>query len=110
MTGFHPRPPAHHNAPLGTSAVAADAIARHAPTVSYRVLEYFRSRGAEGATDDEGERALGLKSQSFTPRRGELARKKLLIDSGRRRLTSSGRPAAVWVTPEHAPAAAPVTP
>lgn len=59
-------PPARHNAPAGTSGVAADRITGHAKDLRARVLG-------------------------------------LVVDSGRRRNTASGRPAAVWVTPNHAP-------
>jgi len=48
-------------------------------------------------TDDEGEEALGILAQTYTPRRGELVKLKLIVDSGMRRKTRSGRPAAAWV-------------
>jgi hypothetical protein len=95
-------PPAHRNAPKGTSEVAA-RMARHAaPTQAARIIEYLTARGPEGATDDEGEAALGIKCQSYTPRRGALADAGLVVDSGRRRHTTSKRPAAVWVLAKHA--------
>lgn len=95
--------PAHHNAPPGTSDAAARRIEDFAPTLRRRVHDLIRDRGAFGATDDEGESALGIKPQSYTPRRGELVDLGLVMDSGKRRKTESGRAAAVWVTPEHAP-------
>lgn len=95
-------PPARHNAPAGTSSVAADRIADHAKDLRARVLAFIVSQGPHGATDDEGESALGIKPQTYTPRRGELVALRLVIDSGRRRNTASGRPAAVWVTHNHA--------
>jgi hypothetical protein len=61
-----PIPPAHRNAPPGTSGVAADRIARCAAKQRADVLAVIVKAGAFGAT----------------PR---------------------GRPAAVWVTPNHAP-------
>ena len=97
-----PKPPAHHNAPAGTSDVAADRIAPHAPNLRSQILAFIRSRGPAGATDDEGERALDIRCQTYTPRRGELRELGLVIDSGRRRPTETGRPAAVWVAVEHA--------
>lgn len=96
-------PPARHNAPAGTSGVAADRIAGHAKDLRARVLAFIVGQGPHGATDDEGEAALGIKCQTYTPRRGELVALGLVVDSGRRRNTASGRPAAVWVTPNHAP-------
>ncbi len=97
-----PTPPAHHNAPAGTSDVAADRIAPHAPNLRLQILAFIRSRGPAGATDDEGERALGIRCQTYTPRRGELRELGLVIDSGRRRPTETGRSAAVWVAVEYA--------
>ena len=95
-------PPARHNAPPGTSGVAADRIAGHAKDLRARVLAFIVGQGPHGATDDEGEAVLGIKPQTYTPRRGELVALGLVVDSGRRRNTASGRPAAVWVTPNHA--------
>ncbi|HRQ74261.1 MAG TPA: hypothetical protein PLU35_14660, partial [Phycisphaerales bacterium] len=90
-------PPARHNAPAGTSGVAADRIAGHAKDLRARVLAFIVERGPHGATDDEGETALGIKCQTYTPRRGELVALGLVVDSGRRRNTASGRPAAAWI-------------
>lgn len=97
-----PDPPAHHNAPCGTSDVAARRIAGHAPTQRSRVLMLIYSRGAEGLTDDEGEAALAMRPQSYTPRRRELVQLGQVVDSGRRRRTESGRPAAVWIAADFA--------
>ncbi|MEO1584199.1 MAG: hypothetical protein AAFR96_06465 [Planctomycetota bacterium] len=93
-----PQPPAHRHAPHGTSEVAARMIRHRAPGQRARVLAAIRAAGSEGLTDDEGERQTGLKPQSYTPRRNELAKAGLIRDTGTRRPTESGRPAAVWVT------------
>lgn len=90
-------PPACGNAPRGTSRVAAGRIAVPAKDLRARVLAYIVKQTLNGATDDEGEAALGIKPQTYTPRRGELVALGLVVDSGRRRNTTSGRPAAVWV-------------
>ncbi len=95
--------PAHHNAPPGTSDAAARRIEDFVPTLQQRVHNFIRDRGPHGATDDEGESALGIKPQTYTPRRGQLVKLGLIVASGERRKTESGCPAAVWVTPEHAP-------
>ena len=95
-------PPASRNAPPGTSDVAAARIASHTAELRDRILRFVTSRGVHGATDDEGETTLGIMAQTYTPRRGELVRQGLLVDSRERRPTRSGRPATVWVTPEHA--------
>ena len=102
MSVLHNRPPAHHNAPPGTSLVAADQIAEHAPTQEALVFEHILSCGRSGSTDDEGEQALGIKPQSYTPRRNALVKRQLVVDSGERRPTESGRPAAVWLAREFA--------
>lgn len=94
-------PPVRRNAPE-TSRIAASLIAGHAGTLRAAVLAFVRERGAFGATDDEGEAGLGIKPQTYTPRRGELAADGLVVDSGARRKTASGRPAIVWVAREFA--------
>lgn len=88
--------PARRNAP-GTSRTAADRIGIAAKALRAKVLDYIVERGNAGATDDEGEAVLGIKSQTYTPRRGELVKLGLVIDSGARRPTTSGRAAVVWV-------------
>lgn len=90
-------PPVRHNATTGTSEVAASRIAGHAKDLRARVLAFIVGQGPHGATDDEGEAALGIKPQTYTPRRGELVALGLVVDSGRQRATASGRPAAVWI-------------
>ena len=102
-TRLPPTPPARHNAPAGTSEVAAALIDGSAKDLRARVLAFIIERGQHGATDDEGEAALGIKPQTYTPRRGELAKLGLVADSGERRPTASGRPAAVWVPARLAP-------
>jgi hypothetical protein len=71
-----------------------------------RVLAFIMAKGADGATDDEGESELGIKPQTYTPRRGELVAMGLVVDSGVRRATGSGCRAVVWVVAHHARAAA----
>jgi hypothetical protein len=90
-------PPARHNAPAGTSEVAADRIAGHAAKQRADVLAVIVKAGRFGATDAEVETATGIRAQSVSPRRGELRALGLVVDSGRRRPTPRGRPAAVWV-------------
>ncbi|MBX3359914.1 MAG: hypothetical protein KF912_07980 [Phycisphaeraceae bacterium] len=90
-------PPAHHNAPSGTSEVAASRIAGHAAQQRADVLAAIVKAGAHGATDAEIESATGIRAQSVSPRRGELRTLGAIVDSGRRRLTPRGRPAAVWI-------------
>lgn len=90
-------PPARRNAPKGTSDTAARRISGYSGKLRAKVYAWIISRGEDGGTDDEGEAALGICCQTYTPRRRELVQLGLVVDSGRRRPTSSGRPAAVWV-------------
>ena len=96
-------PPARSNAPPGTSEVAADRIAGYARKQRADVLGVIVRAGAFGATDAEIELATGIRAQSVSPRRGELRTLGLVVDSGRRRPTPRGCPAAVWVQSEFAP-------
>lgn len=90
-------PPWRRAAPAGTSKVATARIESRAPSLRDQVMGFLISRGAEGATDEEGELALGIKPQMYTPRRRELVKLGVVGESGRRRRTDAGRPAAVWV-------------
>lgn len=80
-----------------TSRDAAKKAERRAPTMRIRVLRFLIGQGQSGATDEHGERALGIKSQSYIPRRRELVKQGIVRDSGERRKTESGRSAVVWV-------------
>lgn len=96
-TSLRLTPPAHHNAPPGTSNAAARQIAGHSAQQRAEVLAVIVRAGAFGATDAEVEQATGIRAQSVSPRRGELRKLGLIVDSGQRRPTPRGRPAAVWV-------------
>lgn len=99
------KPPAHHNAPRGTSHIAAHRVASKAPSLRRQVLEFLIARGTRGATDQEIQEALGLPSNTEIPRRWELVKAGKIVDSGFRRSTRSGCAAAVWVDASHANAA-----
>lgn len=71
-----------------------------------RVRRYVETRGYIGATCDEIEHALDLRHQTASARITELKRRGDLIDTGRRRPTTSGRAAAVYVTRGNSGAAA----
>lgn len=87
---------------LYTSRVAAKPIAGHAKDLRGRVFAHIAPQGSHGSSDDGAEAALGIKPQSYTPRCVELVAFDLVVDSGPRRATQSGRPAAVWVASTHA--------
>jgi len=95
-------PKAHHSAPPGTSEVAAASMKPHAARQQREVLAVIVATREHGATDWEVETATGIRAQSVSPRRGELRELGLIVDSGRRRPTASGRPAAVWVAAQYA--------
>lgn len=81
----------------GTRRAAGDAIAPHLDRLQQAVLEFLRARGDRGATDQEIAGGLGLQSDTARARRVELRDARLVHDSGRRRPTSTGRPATVWI-------------
>lgn len=93
-----------------TSRTAAERSRRVAPKHRALVLHLIESRGADGATDEEIENVLGLKHQTVSARRNDLANLGVVRDSGQRRPTESGCPATVWVLgpgyepPGHGPA------
>ena len=82
-----------------TSQIAADGALPRSGTQRAHVLEAIRQAGPAGLTDQEIAVKLGLAENSVRPRRLELAESKpaLIVDSGRTRETSTGKPATVWV-------------
>lgn len=90
--------PPHEN--TDTSIAAALSMLSCARTLQGAVYRMIRARGPAGATDDEIERAMGLRHQTASARRRELVLLGTVRDSGKRRRTDSGRFATVWVTDE----------
>lgn len=88
------RPYAHGSA---TSQAAAASQIGKAAVDEARVLDLIRTCGNFGATDDEIEQALHLLHQTASARRRGLVLKDLVEDSGRTRLTRTGRHATVWI-------------
>lgn len=83
----------------------AHAAAARAPAgrAGRAVRSYIVSRGLEGATDEqiiEAVTFLGFAVNTIRPRRVELVRAGVVVDSGRVRATRSGRDAIVWVAAE----------
>lgn len=79
------------------SAAASESIEPDKARLRRMVLNYIASRGYVGATCEEVEFALGLRHQTVSARLTELKRLGQVRDTGRRRLTQSRRPAAVYV-------------
>lgn len=77
-----------------TSILAAEEIEPHLGELQAAVFGYIRTRGR--ATCDEIEIVLKLRHQTASARVNELAAKKMIRDSGKTALTSSGRKAILW--------------
>lgn len=94
-----PRPPLPPSGWADTSKRAAHAIREHAPTMRERVFDFIATR-VDGATIEEIADGLDMKQASVCGRIAELARPAIgaarIVDSGRRRKTSSGVEAKVW--------------
>ena len=80
-----------------TSRGAARAMRGSADSKRQQVAEAIRQAGAFGLTDEECQEAAQLAGNCQRPRRIELQRLGAVVDSGRTRLTRSGRAATVWV-------------
>lgn len=80
-----------------TSREAAQGARPVAGLLRENVLAFIRSRGEEGATDQEIQEALALDPSTQRPRRVELVQAGLVWNSGKTRKTRSGREAVVWV-------------
>jgi hypothetical protein len=101
VKGEHTHPksnkPRRRSRMKSTSIAAYRNLGPESRTQAARILALIIEVGAHGLTDEEGGIALGIKPQSYTPRRGELTDAGLVRDSGRKRPTSSGCGAIIWV-------------
>lgn len=88
-------PPAQRHS--RTSVAAAHAIERKADTIRASIYRYLTLKGAEGATDEEGQRDMAITGNTYRPRRVELQELGLVADSKTTRRTLSRREAVVWV-------------
>lgn len=85
-------PPHQHNS--DTSRESAKAVA---PIFSVRMIQILnRISKVGGLTDEEGQQSLEIDGNSYRPARVTLAKHGLILDSGERRKTMSGRNAVVW--------------
>lgn len=91
----YPNEPGYVN--RDTSEAAAASIIMKLGELQTEVFTFIRALGFVGATDEEIQRGLNMRPNTARPRRRELEMKGLVFDSGRRRITSSGRDAIVWV-------------
>lgn len=90
-----PPPAQRHSA---TSVDAAKEIDQHHDRLRAMVLNYIRSVGYRGATDEELQVVLNMEGNTERPRRRALVTLGLCFDSGKTRPTKSGRKAVVWVS------------
>lgn len=79
-----------------TSLRAAGAVSKsgRARSLERRVFDFIEKE--KGATDEEGQRALGLSGDSYRPRRYSLVKRGLVEPTGTTRATTSGKQAQVW--------------
>jgi hypothetical protein len=80
-----------------TSAEAARLIDPAATSLKAKVFRYVVERGERGATDDETQIGLPMTSHTQVPRRIDLVKAGLVVDSGLVRKTRAGRDACVWI-------------
>jgi predicted ArsR family transcriptional regulator len=82
-----------------TSREAASSIKGKAATLRDEVLEAIRRHPS---TDEQLAERLVLSPNTCRPRRVELVDRGLVVDSGQRAKTASGRSAVVWIVKEGA--------
>lgn len=82
-----------------TSREAATAIEPHLGPLQAKLMQHLDSAGASGATDQEMQAALKMDPSTQRPRRIELARRGLIVQSGHRK-TKANRRAVVWLSAE----------
>ena len=95
---FFEQDPVPPSVPVDTSEEAAEAIRPSAHILRGKVLAYIEGEERNGATDDEVQRALGMNGNTERPRRSELETMGFLVRTDRRRKTSSGRNAVVFMS------------
>jgi hypothetical protein len=80
-----------------TSEAAAKSMKSKAATDREKVFAFLVSMGDHGATDEELQESIPMNPSSERPRRVELVKQGHVGDSGKRRPTTSGRSATVWI-------------
>ncbi len=81
-----------------TSNMAAKAVAPKFNARAERMYNMILNKGADGATDEEGQVALSMSGNSYRPVRGNLVKLGMVVDSGMKRDTVTGNPAKVWIS------------
>lgn len=88
---FTQRAPSVNGSP--TSAAAADSL--DAKTLNHMQRRVYDLLCRRPSTDEEIADELDMNPSTVRPRRGELARRGLIVEAGTRR-TTSGRMAVIW--------------
>lgn len=89
--------PAPYQRGSETSRAAAASIEPATGTKRAAVQAFILGRGDTGATNEEVAEGLGFLLQTVCARCRELQGSGAVRDSGKRRVTRSGRDAVVWV-------------
>lgn len=90
---YRGKPPAQVHSP--TSVAAATKIKKAIGPLHTVILTYLRNC-PDGATDEEMQNRLDMPANTQRPRRRELQLMEEIEDSGKTRITKSGRAAVVW--------------
>ncbi len=89
-----------HTIVEAASRRSAERIESKATIVRQKVYELILSRGTDGLTDEQVFHCFpDIRQNTLRPRRIELVQEGRVVNSGRVRLTRSGRLATVWVVP-----------
>lgn len=80
-----------------TSHIAAAMSAPNAASLQARYLAELRAVGNHGLTSRELSERTGIDRVTVSPELRPMARKGLVLDSGRKRLGPNGYPSIVWV-------------
>ena len=84
------------SAPQSVSPESQSPITYTPPHLAERILAEQAAMEARGATDGEIQDALDMGGDTERPRRWELQKAGMIVDSGMRRRTRSMRMARVW--------------
>jgi hypothetical protein len=94
-------PYAPGNKGTDTAVAAGRSVADKLPALHHKVTAAIEASGSYGMTADELAMMFGMERHALRPRTAELRALGKIADSGKRRLTITGRKAIVWTTPEH---------
>lgn len=81
-----------------TSIAALESMKLVAPSLRDRIAERYARIGDVGATCEEIERWFCRSHQTISSAMRAIQKRGAIVDSGKRRPTSSGRQAIVWVS------------